>query len=86
MLASARARLQELRSKLDSAWASRRDSSDIWIGAMLVILSVIQMKDVVFDAMPGSTTSWQKGLTLIGLAALVSVLIVVFRRRGLRNQ
>jgi len=78
-------RLLELRTVIESRWTRRREQGQTAVAALLALLSVLQVRDVVFDALPPNW-SGTVGWALLGALCLAIIaLIFAFSRIGLRN-
>jgi hypothetical protein len=80
-----KAKLHELNGKINSHWESRRDRGQMAIAVLLALISVLQLKEIVFEVAGGGISEASRW-TLLGLIGfLMALAIIGFWRMGVRR-
>ncbi len=78
-------RLEKVRSAIDIRWQRRREHGQTAVVSLLALFSVLQVRDVLFDALGPSVPSGVGWLVLGGMCLGVIWLLFAFSRMGLRE-
>jgi hypothetical protein len=83
--AAAAAKLAELDSRMSRQWEDRRDRGQMYIGVLLAVISVLQLKDMIFGLVGSEASDAARWGTLGAAAAAMALLILFFWRLGVRR-
>ena len=78
-------RFEELETAIEVRWTHRREHGQIAVASLLALLSVLQVRDVVFEAMGPRVPPLWAWINLGGLALILVLLIFAFSRAGIRS-